>query len=254
LRANNFSLDDYLRRIDFNGDCRPDIDSLSALMSRQLEKIPFENLDVRAGIPISIEPEAIVDKILHRDRGGYCFELNGLFAILLGELGIDYRLVAARPLLYAKQRPRSHVAIVVELQGKKWLCDLGFGRYGLRSPICLDDLDTELKQGYDRFLLTLADTGFYRLSAWVDENWGDQYEFDLSPQTWIDFEPANYYTSTHPDSIFVNNLVVLRFTAQGRKILWNDRLKTIESGQVGEKSITATELIRVLREEFDLEE
>ena len=146
------------------------------------------------------------------------------------------------------------MALVLELDGRQWVCDLGFGRFGIRAPICLDDLDRELVQGYDRFRLSRSGQAVYHLSAKVDSDWVDQFEFDLSPQEWVDFEPANYYTSTHPESLFVNNLVVLRFTDNGRIILWNDRLKIIDRDQVTERSVSPDELPAVLLSEFGLVE
>ena len=252
MNADNFSLDRYLRRIRYGGSCSADIESVDNLMQHQLRSIPFENLDVRAGKPVDIDPEHIADKILNGNRGGYCFELNGLFAMMLDALGIDYRFVAARPMLYAERRPCTHVAIAVELHGKKWLCDLGFGSYGMRRPLCFDEVDREQQQGHERFRLQTVGNGFFRLQALVEGAWRNQYEFDLSPRDWIDFVPVNYYTSTHPDSLFVNNLVVLRFTPEGRKILFNEQLKIIARGLVETQQVSVNDLSAVLEKEFGL--
>lgn len=79
--------------------------------------------------------------------------MNGLFAMALQALGIAYRFVAARPMFYPARRPRTHMALVAEVEGRRWLCDLGFGSYGIRAPMALDVLDTEVRQDGDTFRL-----------------------------------------------------------------------------------------------------
>jgi N-hydroxyarylamine O-acetyltransferase len=86
----------------------------------------------------------------------------------------------------------------------------------------------------------------------VDGAWMQQIEFDLTPQRWIDFAPANHYTSTHPDSIFVKQLLVILFTENGRKVLNGDQLKILESGQMDTRQIDPDEIENVLESEFGL--
>jgi N-hydroxyarylamine O-acetyltransferase len=221
-------------------------------MLHQMMNVPFENLDVLNGADISLQPERIVDKIIGRQRGGYCFELNGLFAMALQSLNIPFRLVSARPTLYPQPRPRTHMAIVAELNGNQWLCDTGFGRYGIRKPVNLNQHDRDIYQGDDCFRLSLSAPGIYGLSALTNDEWCPQFEFDLCPQHWIDFEPANHYTSTHPDSIFINQRIVLRFTTEGRKLLNNNVLKTIQRGETTTEQIAEEHIARILRDEFGL--
>ena len=152
MLADNFSLQDYLARIGFAGEAKADSQTLTNMMARQLYSVPFENLDVQAGKIVSLVPEHIVEKIIRRKRGGYCYEVNGLFAMALQALGINYTFVAARPMFYAVRRPKTHMAILAELDGEKWLCDLGFGSYGLRQPFKITE--SESKQGADTFRLT----------------------------------------------------------------------------------------------------
>ncbi len=169
MRADNFSLGAYLARIGYQGVPSTDIGSVSELMRRQLFTVPFENLDVQAGKVVSMVPEDIVEKIVERKRGGYCYEVNGLFAMALAAIGVEYQFVAARPMFYPVRRPRTHMAIVASIGGRKWLCDLGFGSYGIRAPIRLD-ADEEVSQDDDRFSLKQEQaecTGFSELAcAW----------------------------------------------------------------------------------------
>ncbi|MGM1331113.1 arylamine N-acetyltransferase family protein, partial [Klebsiella michiganensis] len=89
---------------------------------------------------VSMEPDDIANKLLRQRRGGYCYELNGLFTMALEALGIAWRFVAARPMFYPARRPKTHMAVVAEVEGRQWLCDLGFGSYGIRAPLALDEL------------------------------------------------------------------------------------------------------------------
>lgn len=252
MKASNFTLSTYFSRIGFAGKATPDIATVRAMMRCQLFSVPFENLDVRAGKIVSLVPEEIVEKILKRGRGGYCYEVNGLFAMALESLGIPYRFVAARPMFYPVRRPKTHMALVVTLDGLDWLCDLGFGSSGIREPLRLDRLDTEVRQDFDLFRLSQSKDGVYLLQALSDGEWKNQYEFNLCPQEWIDFVPANYLNSTHPDAVFVQKLLVALHTPKGRKILFGDALQTIEEG-VATKTLLEQETIAgVLGREFGL--
>ena len=251
VTADNFVLQDYFARIGYRGEPAADLATLNALMRHQLFAIPFENLDVQAGKIVSLVPEEIVEKLLERNRGGYCYEVNGIFCMALEALGIAHRFVAARPMFYPVRRPKTHMAVVATLDGRDWLCDLGFGSYGIRQPLALDTLDVEVAQDDDRFMLTMNGCE-YVLKALVGGEWIDQYGFDLSPQEWIDFMPANYLNSTHPEAIFVQKLLVVRHTPAGRAILFGDTLKTVSQGEVQQRTVAAEELDRVLADVFGL--
>ena len=232
MDATNFDLQDYCRRIGYQGELAADLTTLRQLMRCQLFTVPFENLDVQAGKGVSLVPEEIVDKILHRGRGGYCYEVNGIFAMALQALGIPYQFVAARPMFYPVRRPKTHMTVIATLDGRQWLCDLGFGSNGLRAPLALDDLDREIQQDFDTFRLTRPNAREYLLEALVEGEWRSQYSFDLCHQEWIDFAPANHLNSTHPDAIFVQRLLVVRHHPGGRDILLDKRLKRTEGNSV----------------------
>lgn len=250
--ADNFTLQSYIDRICFRHDAKADIATVAEMMRCQLFTVPFENLDVQAGKVVSLVPEEIVEKILYRKRGGYCYEVNGLFAMALQALGIPYQFVAARPMFYPAKRPKTHMAIVLRLDDQEWLCDLGFGSYGIRAPMRLDLLDVEIKQDSDTFLLSRENGREYLLKALVDGKWANQYAFDLSPQEWIDFVPANYLNSTHPDAVFVQKLLIVLHDQAGRKILFGDTLKTVENGRVEMQTIALEDRASVLSSKFGL--
>lgn len=252
MQAENFSLPAYLERIAYRGEARADLPTLFSLMRHQLFAVPFENLDVQAGKIISLVPEDIVDKIVWRRRGGYCYEVNGIFSMALQALGISYRYVAARPMFYPARRPRTHMAIIATVEGVDWLCDLGFGSYGLRAPIRIDRFDVEVPQDHDTYMLGQSEVGEIVLQAKVEGEWTKQYGFDLSRQEWVDFAPANYMNSTHPEAIFVKQYVVVLHTEAGRKILSGDTFKVVENGVTTKSEVAPQDRAALLAQEFGL--
>lgn len=252
MYAENFKLDDYCRRIRFTGELKPDFATVKALMQQHLRTIPFENLNVLAGKVISLKPEDMVDKLIHQQRGGYCYEMNGLFTMALTALGIDYEWVAARPLFYPVRRPRTHAALIVEFDGVEWLLDLGFGSYGIREPMRLDLLNQPVKQSYDQFMLSQEEDGDLAVQALVDGVWVKQYGFNRNVVEWIDFAPANWMNSTHPDAIFTQKNVIVLFTATGRKLLFGQLFKEYKAGQVSQIKVQDEQIGTVLEQEFHL--
>jgi N-hydroxyarylamine O-acetyltransferase len=252
MHSDNFDLSTYFRRINYSGHAAADTATLHAIMRHQLFSVPFENLDVQAGKVVSLVPEDIADKLLNHGRGGYCYEVNGLFAMALQALGIPYRFIAARPMFYPARRPKTHMALIAEVDGRQWLCDLGFGSYGIRAPVALDRLDTDIVQDFDTFRLTCDAHGNYLLQAKVEGEWANQYGFDLSPQEWVDFVPANYLNSTHPDAIFVQKLLIVQHRPEGRLILLGDMLKTVTADGVAKQKLAEGDIAHVLENHFAL--
>jgi len=239
MTASNFSLNDYLRRINYNGETRPDLATLTSLMSAQLQSVPFENTEVQAGRIPSLVAEDIVTKILSHGRGGYCYEVNGLFAMALTAIGFEYYFAGARPMFYPSRRPKTHLVVIVIIEGENYLCDTGFGGYGLREPIKVADGEVTEQRG-DKFRMELCDSE-YVLSSWVNNEWALQYGFTLAPQEWIEFSLANYFNATHPDTIFTQKKLAVMQTPNGRKILVNDTLKIIENGLADETIVAYSE-------------
>lgn len=252
MQASNFNLSDYLLRIGFTGQPQADLPTLRALMRCQLRSIPFENLDVLAGRGVSLVPEDIVRKLVHHRRGGYCYEVNGLFAMALAALGLPYRMVAARPMFYPVRRPRTHMALLVTVDGEEWLVDLGFGSYGIRAPMRLADTDVDVPQDDDLFSLTQPQPGEWVLRAWRDGAWAPQYGFDLWPQEWVDFAPANHLNSTHPDAIFVQKRLLVIHTDTGRTIWLGDTLAHVIRKVSHSQTVAEADIPRLLQQEFGL--
>jgi N-hydroxyarylamine O-acetyltransferase len=251
IDSDNFVLQDYLNRIHFVGDIKSNIKSISKLMQCQLFSIPFENLDVQAGKNISLLGNDIVDKLINRKRGGYCYEVNGLFSLVLQKMGISHRFVAARPLVNTGVNPKTHMAIIVTVEEEEYLVDLGFGGNGIREPLKLNDTKA-VQQGTETFALTKAENGDYLLQSLLHDEWKNLYSFDLSHQNWIDFKPANHYNSTHPDSFFTQNLVAVLQNPLGKKILFRNTFKSIENGETKGYTFEPEKLKNILATEFNL--
>lgn len=250
--VDTFKLDDYCQRIQYLGELKPDLVTVKALMQQHLTTIPFENLTVLAGKAVSLKPEDLIEKLIYQQRGGYCYEMNGLFTMALTALGLDYQWVAARPLFYPVKRPRTHAALIVKFEGVEWLLDLGFGSYGIREPMRLDQLNQPIPQAYDQFMLTQEADGDLAVQALVDGSWVKQYGFNRNAIDWIDFLPANWMNSTHPEAIFTQKPVIVLFTPDGRKILFGQSFKTYQAGRVSLKEIPPEQLDQVLKQEFNL--
>lgn len=256
MYASNFSLELYLQRIGYQQPVQPDIATVTALMQHQLRSIAFENLDVQAKKVVSLEPEQIVAKIVGSKgkarRGGYCYEVNGLFAMAMTALGLEYQFVFCRPMFYPMRRPKTHMALLVKVEGQQLLCDLGFGSYGLRAPIALSQVNLAQQQDFDVFRLISPEPGQYVLQAQLDNNWVNQYGFDLYPADWLDFMPANFLNSTHPDTIFVQKLLIILQTAQGRKMLVGNEFKQTVAGVTEVQQVEAGQVAALLDTEFGL--
>src|SRR6266702_4615254 len=129
---NDKELGAYLDRIGAGRSAKPDTAALRSLHRAHLLAVPFENLSIHLGEPISLEHGELIDKIVARRRGGFCYELNGAFALLLGALGFDVRLLAAR--VFGDGRlgpPFDHLVLLVRTTGRDgpWLADVGFGSH-----------------------------------------------------------------------------------------------------------------------------
>jgi N-hydroxyarylamine O-acetyltransferase len=252
MQGQNFVLTDYLQRIGFSGEVAINADGLCKLMRCHLQSIPFENLDVQAGKIVSIVPEDIVNKIVYGNRGGYCYEVNSLFAMALEALGFEYDLIGARPMFYPWRRPKSHMVLLVTLGEERWLCDTGFGSFGLRAPIALHQLGDVIQQDNETFMLDKNERGEFVLKALVKGEWANQFGFDLYPMEMIDFMPVNYYNSTHPDAVFVQRYLIMQQRPDGRTLLSGNQLKHLRGDQETVTEITPEQLDEVLWREFKL--
>jgi N-hydroxyarylamine O-acetyltransferase len=246
-------LETYLERIGFDGSVEPSLTLLEKLHLKHLETIPFENIDVRLGRPIALDLEALQAKLVRRRRGGYCFEQNTLFGAVLGAIGFKVAALEARvrPPGATATLPRTHMALRVVIDSRGWLVDVGFGGDGPLLPVPLEGEMSEQPDGAYR--AEPERDGFCVLRRRWRGVWLDLYAVSLTPALPVDFEVANYFTSTHPSSVFVKTLTVQRSTRQERRILRGCSYTVRRGEQEKHRDIAATALPGLLAGVFGLD-
>ena len=246
-------LDAYFARIGFRGDPRPDRRTLDALHLAHARSVPFENLDIQMGLPISLELADLEDKIVRRRRGGYCFEQNTFFMAVLREVGFVVDPFEARVRLgVVDVRPRTHMLLRVLLDGRPILADVGFGLQGLLEPLPMDG-ESHAQQGD---VYRVIGEGAQLVLQWArpaPEFWLDLYAFVPEPRPAVDFVMANHFTSTFPRSPFVLSLVAQLPTPEARYSLRHLTFSVIRGAQVEERQAAPGEVRRLLRDYFSLE-
>jgi N-hydroxyarylamine O-acetyltransferase len=219
-------LDAYFARIGHDGTRRPDLVTLAAIIGHHAETIPFEAIDVLLGKGIDIAPEAIFDKLVHRKRGGYCFEQNGLLQAALTTLGFDVTARLARVLWMrpadAPPLRATHMALIVHIDGRDYLADAGFGNGTPTVPLAFDTAEPQATP-LETFRLCPTSDG-HVLEMRVGENWSPVYEILAGSPGAADFADANLFTSTSPESRFRRDLMLARATTEARFLLLGNRL------------------------------
>jgi N-hydroxyarylamine O-acetyltransferase len=253
-------LDAYFARVGRTGPLDPTLETLRALHVAHATSIPFENLDIHLGLQIRLDLESLQAKMVRGRRGGYCFEHNLLFSAVLEAIGLHVTRLAARVLLGrpadAPPLPRTHMVLVVEIDHALWLADVGFGGDGLLLPVPLDSAGGFEAFGRRYRVVGPDDGGIRVLEVRRPAGWFAMYEFTMEPQLPIDYEVANWWTSTHPSSGFVQTLTAQRVSPEGSLTLRARRLaQTDQRGEViGEQEIgDDDELVVILRERFGLD-
>lgn len=242
----------YLARISYSGPTDPTAANLRALHRAHLFSVPFENLDISLGRTIMAQEEPILNKIVSRRRGGFCYELNGAFAALLRELGFQVTLLSARVArANGGEGPEfDHLTLRVDLE-KPWLADVGFGDSFL-GPLRLE-ADSEQQDPAGTFRLVQYGTQWLLHRAEPGTNWKPQYSFSLQPRRLEEFAGMCHYHQTSPDSSFTQNRVCSRATRDGRITLSEMKLIVTRNGQREERSLTSQdEWAAVLQEKFGI--
>jgi N-hydroxyarylamine O-acetyltransferase len=213
-------LDAYLRRIGHDGPAAPTLGTLAGLQAAHVARIPFENIDPLLGRPVLLDAAALQDKLVRRRRGGYCFEQNSLFRLVLEGLGFAVTAYAAR-VVYRRPPeaipPRTHMLLRVDLPEGPFLADVGFGGPTPTMPLALR-AGIEQPTALEPFRL-LELSGELALEIRQQGDWQPLYRFTPEPQHPVDLAMANWFVATHPKSRFVNQLIAARSTASRRMAL-----------------------------------
>ena len=242
----------YLRRVEYEGALEPTEDVLRAIHLAHATHIPFENLDILLGRPIRLDLASLQAKLVHGGRGGYCFEQNSLLAAVLEEIGFPVTRLAARVRHGATSLlPRTHMLLLVRCDGRTWLADVGFGAEGLLHPVPFGKGEVSEQFSWS-YRVVQEDGGLWVLQSLHGGGWTDLYAFTLEPQHAVDYEMANHFTSTHPESRF-RRTVTAQLAAPGvRRVLRGGELTIDDGGGVTRRAVADDELLAVLDESFGL--
>lgn len=241
----------YLGRIGYRGPLTVSAETLRALQVAHLQTVPFENLSIHAHQPIVLDDEALFDKVVARRRGGFCYELNGLFAALLRALGFPVAMLSAGVARAdGTFSPEfDHMALLVTLE-ERWLADVGFGD-SFRDPLRLDERG-EQPEGPRSFRIDEDGDHLVLLKRdGAGEPWQPQYRFTLQPYEYADYADMCHFHQTSPESHFTRQTVCSLATPEGRITLSGMKLITTRGGGRHERILESEEeRAALLRELF----
>ncbi|MDN3249050.1 MULTISPECIES: arylamine N-acetyltransferase [unclassified Streptomyces] len=257
-------VDAYLRRLGAEYPAWPTLDALRELHLRHLRTVPFENLSVHLGEEIVLQEERLLDKVVGARRGGFCYELNGLFGALLTALGYEVTLLAAR--VYGEGGalgiPYDHLALLVRtVDGGDWLADVGFGAHS-HGPLEFGERgEQEDPGGTFRIVEAGPDEAGVRgghdtaRAADLDVLRDGQavYRVELRPRVLGDFVSGAWWHSTSPRSHFLRSPVCSRLTEDGGRITLSGRRLTTttpDGGREERELATDEEVLAAYRDRF----
>ncbi|MDI9612969.1 MAG: arylamine N-acetyltransferase [Acidobacteriota bacterium] len=249
-----FDLEAYFERVQYRGGTDAGEETLRDLHTAHALNVPFENLDVFYGRPILLDEASLFRKMVGERQGGYCFEMNGLFSLVLGKMGFRARNLLARVILDNDRcTTKTHQVILVEAGGRRWLADVGFGNNGLVAPLILEE---GMEQ--DQFSHTYRITNHSAFGHMLQKKEGEQYlplyAFTLEECFPDDFLMANHFTSTFPGSFFLTMRMCTRPTRDGRVTLTDNHFKVVKNGEVSEQPLAdEEEFTSLARKHFGLD-
>lgn len=245
------NVDAYLSRIGLDrSDIRCDLETLRTLQLNHLLHVPFENLDIHWKVPIVLDTDRFYKKIVENRRGGYCYELNGLFNELLKALGYHTHLVSGRVFMGENgfSPDFDHMGIVVKVGDEEYLADVGFGDFAA-TPLKLDPSSEQ----FDRegaFYVKLTEQGGFEIKKLVDGNWKPELLFGRSSHALTEFAQRNEFQQHSPDSHFTKRKICSILTADGRKTVSDGKFIVTKNGLREENSID--DFAMVLEREFGI--
>jgi N-hydroxyarylamine O-acetyltransferase len=253
IAALALELSAYLDRIGFTGDRTPDLPTLEQLQRRHLLAIPYENLDVVLGQPVTIDPAAAFDKLVTRRRGGWCYEMNGLFGWALAEMGYGVTRLASGVMRSAmgEDAVGNHLVLRVDLEDGPVLADVGLGDGPLR-PFAIRPHAFAI-DGFDYAVEAMED-GWWRLHNRAGARPPD-FDFHTGRTDEALLGRRCHFLQTDPASMFVQNLICQRFANDGHVQLLGKVLRKSSASRTADRTLSsADELSDVLAAEFGIDE
>ncbi|MGB0523737.1 MAG: arylamine N-acetyltransferase family protein [Flammeovirgaceae bacterium] len=225
------NIQQYLNRIHYQGALTPSLAVLKALQKHHLLHIPFENLDIHHHTTITLDLDRIAQKVLFSKRGGFCYELNGLFFELLQTLGFEVKRIAAR--VFSPEKGYGpefdHLAIIANVNHQEYLVDVGFGAFTFQPlRIQLDEIQKD-EMGY--FRIEQHNDTHLRVSKLENEAWTPSYIFTKTARAFSDYAAMCHYQQTSPDSHFTKNYICSLARIDGRTSLSKDKLTITTRGE-----------------------
>ena len=228
------NLNAYFERIGFAGSIAPTLATLEAIHALHPAAIPFENIDPLMGRPVLLDQASLEQKLLHKGRGGYCFEHNTLLMNVLRDLDFTVRAHAARMLWGHPEGGApiiSHMVLLVDIAGGSYLCDVGSSRFMLTAPLRLRD-GVEQQVGKELYRLSKTAEG-WRLEVKVDDDWRGVFQFDLVEQTEGDIAALN--SAVEAEYFNRGQLHAARAEGDVRSRLSGNRLSIYRPGEEPER-------------------
>jgi len=236
----------YLKRINYNGVVFTDLPTLISLQHHHVFNIPFETLDIHNHIPIILRIDSLYQKVILDRRGGYCYELNTLFHRLLSLSGFKVYMIAGRLLHgHGYGREFEHMALIVELEGKKWLVDVGYGDFALRPlAIAPGEVQSDGRTFYQIMEHISVDGKEYLgVAKWNDSKqaFKIEYIFTLTSRNLHEFAEMNHFHQTSRESHFARSLICSLPIPDGRISMINNKLIRTVNGNKQVKQIADEE-------------
>jgi N-hydroxyarylamine O-acetyltransferase len=243
----------YLDRIDYRGPLHADVDTLRELHLAHLRSVPFENLSIHAHEAIVLNDESLFDKIVTRRRGGFCYELNGLFAALLRAVGFQVAMLSAEVANDAGEFSAAfdHMTLMVTLD-HRWLVDVGFGD-SFVEPLLIDQRGPQAQGNSAYRIEPVADYLVMQKMRNETEVWKSEYRFKLTTYQYADYLERCLFHQTSPASHFTQNRICSRLTPNGRISVSDKRFIVSADGVRNDYPVQSDEEYRnLLREHFGI--
>jgi N-hydroxyarylamine O-acetyltransferase len=245
----------YLRRIGIeNFDISVNAESLNHLQKQHLLTVPFENLDIHLKRLIILDTERFYEKIVEEKRGGFCYELNGLFCELLNQIGFSSRLISARVATDNGDfsAEYDHMTILTKVGGEEFLVDAGFGDFTAEPLKFALDVEQQDKSG--AFLIRKHTDEYFEVAKKDGGEWKGEYIFKDLARDLAEFTEMCNFHQTSSESHFTRGKVCSLMLENGRKTLTDKTFIETKYGEKNETEINSEEEFnKILAQEFGIE-